>query len=50
MTSASFRGLAALAAGAHAHGCATEPESPELFFWVKPGVCAALPTVPAAPT
>ena len=50
MTSASFRGLAALAAALMLTGCATEPESPELFFWVKPGVCAALPTVPAAPT
>ena len=43
MTSASFRGLAALAAALMLTGCATEPESPELFFWVKPGVRAALP-------
>ena len=46
MTSASFRGLAALAAALMLTGCATEPESPELFFWVKPGVCAALPDSP----
>ena len=46
MTSASFRGLAALAAALMLTGCATEPESPELFFWVKPGVRAALPDSP----
>ena len=49
MTSASFRGLAALVAALMLTGCATEPDSPEPFFWVKPGVCPALPDRPRGP-
>lgn len=38
--------LAGLAAAALLSGCATQVESPELAFWVRPGVRAVLPQHP----